>query len=847
VGTTNVEDIYELSPLQRGMLLHAVHDGASDMYLAQHVYIVEGRLDADALIQAWRQVFTSHPALRTSFHWDGLDNPLQVVHRDVAPPAHREDWSALDEEDQRERLDLLMAEDRAQGFDLTAAPLQRLHLIRLGDDRHAVAWTHHHLLLDGWSVPIFMNEVMAHYESLTAGGALPPPAPPYRDYIAWLQRQDMDAAERFWKETLASVTLGHLAGLRPLDPRRGTGTVDRRVVGIAGDIEAGLREAAARHQITLATVVQAAWAVVLCRFSGRSDIVFGCVSSGRPADLRDVDRMIGMFVNTLPVPVTVPEDGDVGPWLRDIQSRDAAIRRYEFSPLSDIKKWAGAPGQQLFDSLFVLDNYSFAVEAGSSTAGQLTVRSQTTYDKVSVPLTLIFTPAPVSEVHLVLHRDRFDSGFADDVLDCLLVTLKAITAADRVEQVVSAGGPRPDLVALSDKGDSGLLSSAGGPGGALALPETPEEEAIAAVYRDILELAELDVTVSFFDLGGDSFGAVRAVGRIEGATVTMLALNPSVRELAAALAAAGRDEVDEELDAEIAELERQLAEKAGGQRPDLRQPGLQSSGLQRELTEYYGGIGQEEERLANSGYGQLEFERTQDIVLRHLPPPPAVIADIGGGLGRYALWLAGLGYRVVYRDIVPQFVEQVRSAAAGLGGAVESAVGDARSLDLADESVAAVLLLGPLYHLPEQADRLQVLREARRIVQPGGAVFAAAISRWAARFDGILRERIYERGAEMLELIDSVERTGVLPSLARGGYTAYAHRPRDLESEFRSAGLAVTDLVTVEGAAFLLSDLNERMADPQARRAILESARAHERVPELLGIGPHLVATGLRS
>jgi hypothetical protein len=179
---------------------------------------------------------------------------------------------------------------------------------------------------------------------------------------------------------------------------------------------------------------------------------------------------------------------------------------------------------------------------------------------------------------------------------------------------------------------------------------------------------------------------------------------------------------------------------------------------------------------------------------------------------------------------------------------VETAVGDARSLDLADESVAAVLLLGPLYHLPRQEDRVQTLREARRIVQPGGAVFGAAVSCWAARLDGVLRERIYERGSEMLEVIDSVERTGVLPPLAQGAYTAYTHRPRQLQAEFESVGLTVADLVSVEGAAFLLggSDLTERMADPRARLAILDSARAHERVPELLGLGPHLVATGLR-
>jgi hypothetical protein len=561
VTATNVEDIYELTPLQRGMLLHAVHDGASDMYLSQHVYIVDGRLDAGALIQAWRLVFESHPALRTSFHWDRLDKPLQVVHREVLPPAQREDWSGLDDDVQRAQLDLLMARHRAAGFDLTAAPLQRLHLIRLGDDRHALAWTHHHLLLDGWSVPLFMNEVMTQYQALTVGGPPPPPAPPYRDYIAWLQRQDMDAAERFWKKTLAGVPPSRLVPMRPPDPRRGTGAVERRVVSIAGAIEAGLHDASLRHQVTLNAVLQAAWSVVLHRYTGRSDVVFGCVSSGRPSELRDVDRIIGMFVNTLPVPVSVPADGGLREWLRGIQDTFAAIRRYEFSPLSDIKRWASAPGQQLFDSLLVLDNYSFTVEAGSSMAGQLTVRSRTTYDKVSVPLALILTPAPVSEMHLLYHRDRFESGFADEILGCLLATLDAITRAERVEQVVSAAGSMPDLVPVRDA-EHEAPAWAGGPArGPAVPPATPEEEAIAAVYRDILELTEIDVTESFFDLGGDSFGAIRAVGRIEGATVTMLALNPSARDLAAAVAMAGRDEVDDELDAEIAELERQLAKK----------------------------------------------------------------------------------------------------------------------------------------------------------------------------------------------------------------------------------------------------------------------------------------------
>ena len=274
-------------------------------------------------------------------------------------------------------------------------------------------------------------------------------------------------------------------------------------------------------------------------------------------------------------------------------------------------------------------------------------------------------------------------------------------------------------------------------------------------------------------------------------------------------------------------------------------PGMAEDRFAAAMHEHYL-RGEEADRLVASGHGRLEFERTQEIVLRHLPPPPAVIADIGGGPGRYAVWLARLGYRVVHRDVVPLHVEQLRAAAAA-DGAIDTAVGDARSLDLAEASIDAVLLLGPLYHLTRRAERVQALREARRVVRRGGPVFGAAISRWAVRYDGVLRLRLYERVPAMLEAIGPLERTGVLPPFTPDGFTAFTHRPGQLRAEFTSAGLAVADLVNVECGAFLLPDLGERMADPVAHGVIMDSARAVERVPELMGLGSHLLATGLRA
>lgn len=259
----------------------------------------------------------------------------------------------------------------------------------------------------------------------------------------------------------------------------------------------------------------------------------------------------------------------------------------------------------------------------------------------------------------------------------------------------------------------------------------------------------------------------------------------------------------------------------------------------------YYGLGRERERLGLDARGALEFERSIEVISRRLPPAPAVIADIGGGPGRYALWLAERGYQVEHRDLIPLHVQQLNAEMGGRAQ-VRTLVGDAMNLDLADQSVDAVLLLGPIYHLRWRRERLAALREAWRIVRPAGPVFVAAISRWAPRLDGELRARLYESLPAIRASSLRVERTGWMRPLHDGAFTAYYHRPGQLRAELRSAGFEVTDLVSVEGAAFLLCDLAERRADPLHWQVVLDSARATERVPELLGVGPHLLATAIR-
>ena len=253
-------------------------------------------------------------------------------------------------------------------------------------------------------------------------------------------------------------------------------------------------------------------------------------------------------------------------------------------------------------------------------------------------------------------------------------------------------------------------------------------------------------------------------------------------------------------------------------------------------------LGGERERLA-SGLGQVELERTKEILNRHIPSPPAVVVDVGGGPGRYARWLAGLGHTVHLRDLVPLHVRQALEDAASDGVEIDAAIGDARDLDLPDGSADAVLLLGPLYHLNQASDRARCLTEARRVLRPGGILFVAAISRWAPRLHAEVVARLYREWDNLRAAVPGLEATGHMPPLYEGSFTAFCHRPDELRAEIEGAGLECLDLVSVEGIAFALSDLEERLANELDREVLLDAARALERVPELLGLSPHMVAT----
>jgi len=357
---TDIEDLYELSPLQQGILFHCLGAPDPGVYLITMTYGLKGCVDVPAFERAWQRTVDRNPILRTSFHWEDINKPLQVVHRRVPFPCENLDWRGLAPEEQEERLAAFLERERTRGFPLDRPPLMRLTLIRTGEDRHRLIWTFHHILLEGWSASLVLHEVFTCYRGLRRGEEVElAPRRPYRDYILWLQQRDMSRAGAYWRRTLegfSSPTPLPLA--RPAAREAGQEAYGSQRLSLPASTSGALASLARHNGLTLNTVLQGAWAVLLSRYSGEEDVLFGSVVSGRQGGMPDAESMVGLFVNTLPARVAVRPEAPVLAWLRDLQDRQAEMREYEWSPLSQVQGWSDVPrGTRLFESIFAFENW----------------------------------------------------------------------------------------------------------------------------------------------------------------------------------------------------------------------------------------------------------------------------------------------------------------------------------------------------------------------------------------------------------------------------------------------------------------------------------------------------------
>ncbi|HEY6324431.1 MAG TPA: amino acid adenylation domain-containing protein, partial [Thermoanaerobaculia bacterium] len=425
-----VEAVYPLSPTQQGMLFFHLYAPRSDAYFQQLSCGLRGELDPRHFRDAWQAVFLRHDVLRTGFVWEGLAEPLQVVRRTPGDFWRYEDWSGLAEDLWAAEVTRRQRADRERGFDLAGPSLARVTCIRLAPGLHYFIFSFHHLLMDGWSLQVLTREVLRFYDDLQAGRETRlEPAVQYRDFVAWLRRQDRAPMEAFWRRALDGFAAAtRLPGdLRPgslPDPR--ILTSGRRLALAEPEADA-LRSRARRHQLTLNTLVQGAWALLLARYGAADDVLYGATVAGRPPELPGVEAMVGLFINTLPVRVK----GFSGPadrWLARLQDQQAEMRQYEWSALSELSAWSQvSSGTPLFDSILVFENYPVDA-AVSQWQGEISVGDAHAFERTSYALTLVVIPRHHLALNLGFDRGRFDGATASRLLSGLRQLLLAMSA-----------------------------------------------------------------------------------------------------------------------------------------------------------------------------------------------------------------------------------------------------------------------------------------------------------------------------------------------------------------------------------------------------------------------------------
>lgn len=508
--STDVQDIFPLSAAQRLWLLHALRAGSANAGVTQSRTVLRGKLDPIAFRRAWDSVVDRHPAMRTSIHWSGLDRPVQVVRRAARLDIEEQDWSDLEAAVLEAEVARLLDRDKQQGFDLGRSPLMRLHLIRTGSEEHRLVWSLHHILFDGWSAQLVLGEAMGNYEALCSGeqpnGS---PAHSFHEYVSWERRQDLSAAEDYWRRQLQGARASAVAR-----PTEGVGVLDGTTrVAFPEPQWQSLRDMCRRHRVTLSTAIQGALAAAVATWMESPEAIFGLTVSGRDLDIPGATETVGLFTNTIPRRVRLSPQQTVGAWLQEIQDDFVEGSPFHYCPAQWIDTWSGSDGQRLFDIVLVVENQPAIALQGRRGEASLQL-TELDGDIVSgAPINLVVLAEPQPELRCRFDRRNLDQEAVDwlcrGVRNMLLRMGEETcrTVGDLVQPVTPRPPAPPSIVERPSR--EGRLR-----GHQSREVETPLDR-VASIWCEILDVERVEAQDNFFEQGGTSLSAARLIERLE--------------------------------------------------------------------------------------------------------------------------------------------------------------------------------------------------------------------------------------------------------------------------------------------------------------------------------------------
>lgn len=559
----NVENIYRLSPQQQGMLYESLYGTGSGIHIDQFVCSLKGELEPDLFARAWQRTLELHSILRTAFVWKEQDEPLQVVLREVEMPIEGLDFKDLDAASQEERVAAYLIQDRRRGFDLARPPLMRVVLFHLGKGHHRLLWTTHHILMDGWCRPLLLKDLFHAYGAMVRGETLRLEASrPYRDYVVWLEGRDLAATESFWRRELRGFTQPTALGREEpaADPAVCEERYGDQTLELAGEPTRRLQAFLRSRRLTTNSLIQGLWALLLSRFSGCDDVVFGTTVSGRPPELKGVESMVGLFINTLPLRLSLQPELPFATWLDEVQRRHVNARDHGYCSEGQIHRWSPMKASEaLYESILVFENYP--VDAGGVSTPTLRLDLGEASFKgafTKYALTVLAIEGRALRLRLVYDRLRLEETSVAWIAEHALHVLERIAQDphNRLEELRrDIPEDRVPLLRARPRRQRRDSNERG-------LPRNEIEERLVRLWTEVLDV-EVGVHDNFFDLGGHSLLAGEILTRVRQTFDVDMTLRdvfeaPTVSELGLRLAQNKAEQVDpEELAHLLNELESQ--------------------------------------------------------------------------------------------------------------------------------------------------------------------------------------------------------------------------------------------------------------------------------------------------
>ncbi|NML39910.1 non-ribosomal peptide synthase/polyketide synthase [Chitinophaga sp. G-6-1-13] len=428
-----ISSLYRLTGLQEAMLFHALYDENSNAYMEQFTSDLLN-LNEAAFIQSWNLLLQRHTALRSGFHADEFSIPVQGVYQDVQLPVVLQDYRGLTPEEQQEDLAAFLEADRKRGFDFSHPPLMRLALIRLEDNRHRMVWTSHHILFDGWSLPLILEDLLRIYEAVVKQAPLPAfTEDRYENYVRYLERQDKEQEEAFWRNYIKDATDATLLPFIGAAEARnaGVGSYRQELLELDEAATRNINRFAHRHRITPNTIIQGVWSYLLYRYTGRREVTFGITVSGRPEGLPGVEQAVGMYINTLPLCAVIDPAKPVTGWLQELQASQLQCREYQYTPLDDMQRWTGITGDW-FDSLLVYENYPVS-KMMAAQEGALGVENIVVHEQTNLPLEILAAVSDTIRITLRYNADLLADTYIAAIRGHFEEVLLQMTANDNIQ------------------------------------------------------------------------------------------------------------------------------------------------------------------------------------------------------------------------------------------------------------------------------------------------------------------------------------------------------------------------------------------------------------------------------